>query len=159
MNFIGVDLSFTGTGLVVLSESLEILCQKLITSSPKEPTEQRIVSISEQVFSEIRKYPPCIICIEGLSFSSRGQATLDLAGLHYFIRISCMVSRTNRFYAIPPTTLKKFVTGTGRCQKNLMLLKTYKKFGVEFSDDNLCDAYCLAQYAKNNYGSKIEDKK
>ena len=155
MNFVGLDLSFRGTGLSVLSESSDILSQKLISSSPKECIEQRIISISNEIFNEIRKLGLFIVCIEGLSFSSSGQATLDLAGLHFYIRLLMYQNYpSEKFYVIPPTTLKKYVTGTGRCQKNLMLLKTYKKFGVEFTDDNLCDSYCLAQYAKNNYGDK-----
>jgi len=32
-----------------------------------------------------------------------------------------------------------------------MLLKTFKKWGVEFSDDNLCDAYCLARKLMHDY--------
>lgn len=47
---------------------------------------------------------------------------------------------------IAPSTLKKFVTGAGNSKgKNVMLLATYKKWGVEFSNDNLCDAYGLAR--------------
>jgi crossover junction endodeoxyribonuclease RuvC len=154
MNFVGLDLSFRGTGLTVLSESSDILSQKLITSSPKECIEQRISSIFTQIFSELKQYSPFVIYMEGLSFSSSGQATLDLAGLHFYVRVIMYHSCPERLYIIPPTTLKKYVTGTGRCQKNLMLLKTYKKFGVEFTDDNLCDSYCLARYGIANYGDK-----
>ena len=46
---------------------------------------------------------------------------------------------------IPPTTLKKYVTGKGTGQKNLMLLHTYKKWGETFTDDNAADAYGLAR--------------
>lgn len=49
---------------------------------------------------------------------------------------------------IPPTTLKKYVTGKGTgIQKNQMLLHTYKKWGVEFTDDNACDSFALARMA------------
>jgi hypothetical protein len=46
---------------------------------------------------------------------------------------------------IPPTTLKKYVTGAGTGQKNQMILHTYKKWGPTFTDDNACDAYGLAR--------------
>ena len=46
---------------------------------------------------------------------------------------------------VAPTTLKKYVTGKGTgVQKNQMLLNVYKKWGVEFSDDNAADSYGLA---------------
>lgn len=153
MNYIGLDISFTGTGLVVIDTSFEILKEELISSNSEESIECRIIDINDRIFSKIEKYKDSKICIEGLSFSSRGQSTLDLAGLHFYIRTTLF--RDNYiFYIIPPTTLKKFVTGTGRCQKNLMLLKCYKKFGIEFDNDNLCDAYCLARYGLENYMGK-----
>lgn len=46
---------------------------------------------------------------------------------------------------VAPTTLKKYVTGKGTgVQKNQMLLNVYKKWGVEFTDDNAADSYGLA---------------
>jgi len=48
-------------------------------------------------------------------------------------------------YIIPPTVLKKYVTGKGNgVQKNQILLSVYKKWGVEFTDDNAADSYSLA---------------
>jgi len=34
------------------------------------------------------------------------------------------------------------------------LLKVFKKWGVEFSDSNLCDAYSLARMALDDYRTK-----
>lgn len=47
---------------------------------------------------------------------------------------------------VPPTSLKKFVTGKGTAKKNEMLLGVFKRWGVEFSDDNQADAYALEQF-------------
>ena len=49
---------------------------------------------------------------------------------------------------VPPTSLKKFVTGSGGAAKNQMLLHVYRKWGVEFADDNQADAYALEQFGK-----------
>ena len=153
MNFVGLDLSLTSSGLVILAEDCSILSQKLISSPTKESIEYRISYIASQIFSEIKQYEPHIICIEGLSFSSSGRAGLDLAGLNFYIRI-CLFNESEKFYVIPPTVLKKFVTGSGKAKKELMLLKVYKKFGVEFGSSDLADAYCLAKYGIDNYGDK-----
>jgi hypothetical protein len=49
---------------------------------------------------------------------------------------------------IPPSVLKKYVTGKGTgVQKNQILLNVYKKWGVEFNDDNAADSYALARLA------------
>lgn len=49
---------------------------------------------------------------------------------------------------IPPSVLKKYITGKGTgVQKNQILLNVYKKWGVEFNDDNAADSYALARIA------------
>ncbi len=65
-----------------------------------------------------------------------------------------MFKKNVNFKIIAPGTLKKFVTGDGRAKKDLMLLKVYKKWGVEFSDDNLADAYGLARHALEDYNNE-----
>jgi len=48
-------------------------------------------------------------------------------------------------YIIPPTVLKKYVTGKGSgIQKNQILLNVFKKWGIEFNDDNAADSYAIA---------------
>lgn len=48
---------------------------------------------------------------------------------------------------IAPTKLKKYTTGRGTAAKNEMLLGVFKKWGVDYKDDNLADAYSLARAA------------
>lgn len=64
---------------------------------------------------------------------------------------------------VAPTSLKKYVTGRGNgVQKNQMLLHVFKKWNVEFSDDNAADSYGLAHIAsgkgKMAYEKEIYDK-
>ena len=58
------------------------------------------------------------------------------------------------YKVITPGTLKKFVTGKGQCKKDLILLKVYKKWGEEFDDNNLADAYSLARMAIEDFKNK-----
>jgi crossover junction endodeoxyribonuclease RuvC len=48
---------------------------------------------------------------------------------------------------IPPMTLKKYATGKGTSKKQEMLMQIYKRWQVEFNDDNAADAYALARLA------------
>jgi crossover junction endodeoxyribonuclease RuvC len=48
---------------------------------------------------------------------------------------------------IPPMTLKKYAAGKGNAKKQEMLMQIYKRYGVEFNDDNAADAYALARLA------------
>lgn len=50
---------------------------------------------------------------------------------------------------VPPMSLKKYAAGRGNgVKKQQMLLAIYKKWGVEFTDDNMADAYVLSQIAR-----------
>jgi crossover junction endodeoxyribonuclease RuvC len=146
--FVGVDLSLSETGLVVIDRNFKILQQELITTLSTINIEARLLEIKNSLVKFFNK--DSVIYLEGLSFASKGQSILELSGLHYFVRV--YLYETNCFFKlIPPTTLKKFITGTGKAKKELMLLKVYKRFGEEFSNSNLCDAYSLARLAAEEY--------
>ena len=57
---------------------------------------------------------------------------------------------------IPPMTLKKYATGKGTSKKQEMLLQIYKRWGVEFSDDNAADAYALARLSGSHAIDAVE---
>jgi Holliday junction resolvasome RuvABC endonuclease subunit len=50
-------------------------------------------------------------------------------------------------YLIPPMTLKKYAAGKGNAKKQEVLLQIYKRWGIEFNDDNAADSYALARLA------------
>jgi Holliday junction resolvasome RuvABC endonuclease subunit len=64
---------------------------------------------------------------------------------------------------VPPTNLKKYVTGKGNgVPKSQMLLYVYKKWDVEFTDDNAADSYALARLVSGShdlaYEKEVYDK-
>lgn len=152
--FVGMDPSYNGFAIVVLDKDANIIEQKLFGSNSDKEIEDRLLEL-EQEF----KFVPNIIClhsvcIEGPSYSSNGAFILQMGALHFMIRL-LLKKRGVDYKIIAPGTLKKFVTGDGRAKKDLMLLKVYKKWGVEFNDDNLADAYGLARLALENYKDEI----
>ena len=48
---------------------------------------------------------------------------------------------------IPPMTVKKYASGKGNTKKQEMLLQIYKRWGIEFNDDNAADSYAIARMA------------
>jgi crossover junction endodeoxyribonuclease RuvC len=149
MLYIGVDPSLSNTGIVVIDETGKILEEKLISSDSKDDMEYRITFISNQIIETISKYPLFAMSIEGLSYQSSGQGALQLAGLHFHIR--CMLYNFPiEFNVVPPSSWKKTVFGKGNLKKDLILKEVYKKFGADFNNDNLADAYCIAMCTKLN---------
>jgi len=148
--FVGLDPSYNEFGLIILDQKANILEQRILTSDSKLDAAERIIQLEEGF-----KFIPNIvglqsICIEGPAFSSKGQFVLQMGALHYYLRIFLLKNNTF-FKVIAPGTLKKFVTGTGKGKKELILLKTFKKWGVEFDNNNLADAYGLARMALEEY--------
>lgn len=145
--FVGLDLSLNGTAIVIVDDKGKILSKNRFKTKPIDLIEDRLFFISSQVLSVLETTNIERLYIEGLSYSSSGQSTMELAGLHYVVR--CLIAQKYGviYKLVAPPSLKKFVSGVGNCKKNLMLLYAFKKFGEEFDDDNICDAYCLARMA------------
>ena len=155
--FVGIDPSYNGFAIVVIDKDGEIIEKRLLETDSSKEAEERILDL-EKGF----KFVPNIIClhsvcIEGPSFSSNGQFILQMGALHYYLRLF-LLKRKVTYKIIAPGTLKKFVTGDGRAKKDLMLLKVYKKWGVEFDNDNIADAYGLARMALEDYNNELGEK-
>lgn len=148
----------TSTGIVIIDCESRIIDKQLIKTKPEKypEIEPRFLYIVNTIGNIIQKYIENIkgLCIEGISYNSKGQSSYELAALNYLIRI-WLFQNSVSFITISPTQLKKFVTGNGQCKKNLMLLQTFKKFGEEMDDDNICDAYCLARYVLDEKNKNI----
>jgi len=148
--FVGLDPSYNEFGLIIIDKDAKILEQKIITSDDKLEADKRIIQLEKEF-----KFIPNIVglnsvYIEGPSYSSNGKFILQMGALHFYIRIFLIKHKTN-FNIIAPGTLKKFVTGYGNAKKELILLKTFKKWGEEFDNNNLADAYGLARMALEDF--------
>jgi len=156
--FVGIDPSLTGTGLTILDKDFECVKQQLICTTKRngdiQDIEHRLIYITKQL-EVLLEYKSDIklILIEGLSYNSKGESGAQLAALHYFIRI-WLLQHDLTYDVAPPTTLKKFVSGKGNCKKEIMIKEIYKKWGVDFNDNNLADSYGLARLAQYKYGEK-----
>lgn len=153
--FAGFDLSFAGAALVIIDDNNNIVLQKLVSTKHENQDEydieRRMIQIRSELSQEFDKFKShiCAICIEGISYGSQGEGSAQQAALNYYIRIM-LYEQGIKFKTPSPSSLKKFTCGDGKGQakKELMLLKCFTKFGVEFESNDLCDAYCLARLAK-----------
>jgi Holliday junction resolvasome RuvABC endonuclease subunit len=144
----GLDLSLTGTGMVVLDNG-SIMSKKLIKTKPTEKTYiaeiNRLLHIKAEIVSEIERVVPDLVLIEGMAFAVRQTtAVMQLAGLNYMIREYLAIKKIP-FIICAPSSLKKFILGKGVGPKDVMMLEVYKTFGVSFLDPDTCDAFALAQ--------------
>jgi Holliday junction resolvasome RuvABC endonuclease subunit len=148
--FVGLDLSYVGTGLLIVDSVGGILEQKLIKTSSELETEDRLIQIEKEI-----KFIPNIVglasvYIEGPSYASMGNQMLQMGALNFFVRIFLRKKKVE-FKIVAPPTLKKWVTGNGRANKKDMLEHVSTKWGINFKDHNLADAYGLARMAMEEY--------
>jgi Holliday junction resolvasome RuvABC endonuclease subunit len=88
---------------------------------------------------------PAIVCIEGYSSGVKGNAYL-LYELGFQMRLQ-LVAKKYQVVEVPPSSLKKFITGSGVADKMLMALTIQKKYDVQFATSDEFDAFGLAQIA------------
>lgn len=151
--FVGIDHSFNSFAIIVIDKNGEIVEQKLLSSNSENEPEDRILEL-EKGFSFIKNIVRLhTVYIEGPSFSSNGAFVLQMGALHYYLRIFLRLNNI-KYNVVAPNTLKKFITGKGNTKKNLILMKVYKKWGVEFDCDDLADAYGLAKMSLEEYNDE-----
>ena len=94
---------------------------------------------------------PKSVIMEGVSYGSVGSAALvDLSGLNFAIRM-VLADLEIPFKIVPPTAVKKFATGNGQADKELIIdaWKRLDKNMLNIKDikvDDLADSFFLAHY-------------
>lgn len=144
MKILGIDPSLTGTGYVILTNG-KIESKQLVKTKPtgnnKIAELKRLIKIKDA----FKTQGIDLAIIEGLAFMARNTSALvQLAGLSYLIREK-LYTRGVPFIVVAPSSLKKFITGKGNSPKDCMLMEVYKRYGITFDNDNLCDAFSLAK--------------
>jgi len=161
MLIIGIDPSLTSTGIIVLRDNKVELAEttknkpELGTIKRVRLIRERIIDITENLTDEEEWQAPDLIAIEGFSYGSKGRSVFDIAYLGWRIREDLERLRTEDgipWLEVPPSQLKKFATGQGNANKEIILQQVYKRWGVEFSDNNQADAYVLAQIGRAYLG-------
>ena len=156
--YIGVDISLTATAMVSMdffgnvTHITKGLGYPLPESSTTwEQTQRNLVIASGIVpFVANCRYT----AIEGYSFSSKSSRIYQIGELGGIIRSRLMDYPDSYPNIIPPSALKKFATGKGRCKgKAPVIMGAYKKWGFEAEDDddNVVDAYILAQMMRYHH--------
>ena len=161
MLIIGIDPSLTSTGIVVLRDGKVELAvttknkPELGTIDRVRLIYERIVCVAESLTDGEKWQAPDLIVIEGFSYGSKGRSVFDIAYLGWRIReeLEWLKEQDNiPWLEVPPSQLKKFATGQGNANKEIILQQVYKRWGVEFSDNNQADAYVLAQIGRAYLG-------
>lgn len=154
MAYIGIDQSYTGFAITFLGDdgTHETLVQKF---DPKKHGSgvDRLNVISAWLYDVIdkRQRHEMVnhVCMEGYAHGAKfgREQSGELGATVKRALRSTIPGMVGYPTIVAPTALKKYVTGKSTAKKNEILLATYRKWGVEFNDDNAADSYGLAQIA------------
>jgi Holliday junction resolvasome RuvABC endonuclease subunit len=100
----------------------------------------RYSGLCTRVIDWINSRPIEAIYIEGYSLSSNRPGDKFLTEFGGVLRWT-LASIQPRFFEIPPSTLKKFVTGKGSDKKEIVAANITKRWGVLFETTDEFDAY------------------
>ena len=146
---VGIDPSLTGFAVSLVSVADPSKQATYVYTSKKRGVE-RLVDIKNTLHWILEDATVVDVAIEGTVVRSPSASVLgELSGV-----IKAYLFETHNLFPlqVPPMSLKKFVTGKGNgVQKNQILLHVYKKWNVEFSDDNAADAYSLARFVRGGH--------
>ena len=141
MYITGLDLSLNSTGISIYGNGA--VKTYTITPNSKLNQDRKLdFIVNELIHFTFPSYAKVVIFIEGYSFTQRSASITILAELSGTLKHLLRESNIT-YYIIPPTVLKKYVTGKGNAKKEQMILGAYKTWGVEFPSNDEVDAFAL----------------
>jgi len=153
MYYLGIDYSLNKTGYVLLKSNhgaVKVITYGVLDNKKHLKGPSRLVWLSIEFSKLLRRFKTShvIVGVEGYSFGSRSGMAFSIGEgggiLKLLLELKKLKGKIKEFYYIPPTKLKKFVTGKGNCEKSLILKAVYKKWNFDTDDDNIADAYGIA---------------
>ena len=146
----GIDPSLTGTAVAVWQSGIDQPIIRRFTSEPAGGLRGRVtryVALAQQVadlimdrMDKANKEP--IVFLEGYSFASKGSSFISLAEYGGILRAELLAVAT--VYEVSPSELKKFVTGKGTSEKEVLRAHVARRWKVIHETSDETDAFSLA---------------
>jgi Holliday junction resolvasome RuvABC endonuclease subunit len=143
-----LDLSITAPGVAHTVEGA--VCTHLI--KPREKGDLRLSEIAGAVIGYAEDSD--FVLIEGYLNQSMSAGITGM--VHGAVR-AALIENGLTYATLPPSSLKKFATGRGGASKTDMAVAAFKRGGVEFTNDNECDAWWLWVAAMDYAGQPVFD--
>ena len=155
---IGIDQSYSGFAITAIDKNNHYYTE---VSKIEGNGAERLHKARTFLMDFVSDFTVSAIAMEGYAYGSQmanmagelgGMIKLALYDEYRFKNVPAAFP-----IIVPPTSLKKYITAKGNgVAKNQILLAVYKKWGIEFTDDNAADSYGLARIAANKHDFEYE---
>lgn len=138
---LGLDISLNATGWAKSHDGQ-------ITSGIVDPHTlrgmERLQFVRDTIW-EMAKEPGTLVLLEDVA-GSKGWTNnaSELIAVNYLVRFQLWQNKVP-YLLIGTTQLKKFATGVGNAQKNVILKEVYKRWGLDVNCDDVADAFVLCK--------------
>lgn len=150
MQIVSFDLSLAATGWAAVQQTSPPVVGKVLralgvpqivfgTLSTKLKGMDRLDWIRTEVYKLAK--PADLVIFEELAFAAH-DTNHERAGLAMLIR-HLLWKKGIRYVLVSPSTLKKFVTGSGKAEKSLIIKEVFKRWNHDAKNDNEADAIGL----------------
>jgi len=113
----------------------------------------RVNAIAADVMDVVARNQPDLVVIEGYGFGQMA-SIVTLAEIGSTIRF-LLWQNDQPFMDVPPSSLKKFLTGHGNAKKEMMILHVFQQYGVTVKTNDEADAIALAMFGLCAAGVKF----
>ncbi len=149
--WVGLDQSYSGFGVVKLDSDGDTQTT-LWKFPPKDSDGMRLGDINVMLvtlFLQLQdEYDEVHIAMEGYA-NGRTFNREKMGELGGIVKLSHATVFGKDPTVVQPTSLKKFVTGKGTASKDDMVAAVQSKWNKSITNNNIADAYGLAEYARN----------
>lgn len=143
---LGIDPSLTETGLCFYNISGKYAFETI--KGKKLRGVERLAFFRKSFSNLIYQYNPVFAIIENYAYatghSGKPYTTGELGGV---FRLA-LYDNTVAFNVVAPPSVKKYCTGSGRADKNVILKEVFRRWEVDVTSDDLADAFVIAKIAE-----------
>jgi len=147
----GLDLSCTATGIVVLTQTGQVSHAETVGSglkrdAPVRDKVERLWTIAARIVAAFDTYGVKDVAIEGYAWGAKG-AQNDLAELHGVVKSQLWRGRKCEPQIVQCSAARKTVLGAGRIDKK-DIVRLVQARGVTVGDHNQADAWVVAEWLR-----------
>lgn len=158
---VGLDLSLTSTGIAALEVGTGEMFTHVVRSTGKKDDRlpqhlARLGTLTGEVVEHVSAASPVVVAVESAAFSTRNDSSAHRrAGLWW--AVVSEVARRFPVVEVAPSSLKRFATGRGNCDKAAVMLAVSKRWGTDVLPDarsDRADAAALAAMCSYRLGGE-----
>lgn len=157
MNILGIDPSTTSIGFAFITGSQkkpEFRVTKCVADKKSDADNKFRLTTSAALSHIVSKSPELVVCEYPFAVHGHGKVLVEQFGA---IRYHCLIYGVP-FLPLSQSRIKKYATGEGGAEKSAMVLRAYKEYGMELSDDE-ADAFWIAHIGMSYlYGSAVKHR-